>query len=93
MSQKTDAEVISQVTAYIDAAVEKNKRTEHVVMSMLVLLIVVGLGLIVYGAGTRRWELLAPGGLAQVLVFFPLRKLIQLREARCTCRSYLSSCV
>jgi hypothetical protein len=49
-------------------------------MSVLVVLIVAGLGLVVYGAASRRWELLAPGGLVQLLVFFPVRKLIQLRE-------------
>jgi hypothetical protein len=80
LSQKTDAEIIGQVTEYIDAAVGKNRRSEYVVMSVLVVLIVAGLSFVAYGAASQRWELLAPGGLAQLLVWFPVRKLIQLRE-------------
>lgn len=80
MSKKSDAEVIQQVTEYIVEAVEKNRRSEHLVILVLVVMIGTGLGLVAYGALNRSWELLAPGGLTQLLVFFPIRKLIQLRE-------------
>src|SRR5437868_6197315 len=45
VSAKTDAEVVREVTACIDAAVEKNRRTERIVVGILVALFTVGLGL------------------------------------------------
>jgi hypothetical protein len=80
LSQKTDAEVIREVTACIDAAIEKNRRTERAVIAILVSLFLAGLGLLIYGAIIRRWELLVPGGLAQLIIYFPIRRLIRLRE-------------
>jgi MFS superfamily sulfate permease-like transporter len=80
LSKKSDAEVIRQVEACIDAAIEKNRHTERIVIGVLVSLFVVGLGLMVYAAIIRRWELLVPGSLLQIILFFPIRKLIQLRE-------------
>ena len=80
MSRKSDAEVVQEVTACIDAAIEKNRRAERIVIAVLVLLFLAGLGLLVYGAAIQRWELLVPGSLVQLVIFFPVRKLIQLRE-------------
>ena len=80
MSRKTDAEVVREVTTCIDAAIEKNRRTERVVIAVLILLFLTGLGLLIYGALIRRWELLVPGGLAQLVIYFPIRRLIRLRE-------------
>jgi hypothetical protein len=75
-----DSDVIREVEACIDAAIEKNRHTERIVIGVLVTLFVAGLGLMVYAAIVQRWELLVPGSIVQVIIFFPIRKLIQLRE-------------
>jgi hypothetical protein len=80
LSAKTDAEVVREVTACIEAAVEKNRRTERVVIGILITLFAAGLGLLIYVALTQQWQLLVPGGLVQMVIFLPIRRLIQLRE-------------
>lgn len=50
------------------------------VMVVLVALFAVGLALIISGAATGRWQLLAPGGIVQMTIAFPVRRLIKLRE-------------
>jgi hypothetical protein len=80
LSGKTDAEVVREVTACIDEAIVKNRRTERVVVAILIALFLTGLGLLIYGAVIQRWELLVPGGLAQLIIYFPIRRLIRLRE-------------
>ena len=80
MSRKTDGEVVREVTASIDRAIAKNRRQEWVVIGVLVSLFAVGLGLLVFGAVTQTWALLAPGGLIQMAIVVPIRTLIRLRE-------------
>jgi len=80
LSGKTDSEVVREVTACIDAAIKKNRRTEYAVIAVLLLLFLAGLGLLIYGAVIQRWELLVPGGLVQLIIYFPIRRLIRLRE-------------
>ncbi|HTU92467.1 MAG TPA: hypothetical protein VMF69_20465 [Gemmataceae bacterium] len=80
MRKKSDTEVIREVEACIDAAIEKNRHTERIVIGVLLTLFVAGLGLMVYAVVSQRWELLVPGSIVQILLFFPIRKLIQLRE-------------
>ena len=80
MRKKSDTEVIREVESCIDAAIEKNLHTERIVIGVLVSLFAVGLGLMVYAAISQRWQLLVPGSLLQIILFFPIRKLIQLRE-------------
>jgi hypothetical protein len=77
---KTDAEVIREVTACIDEAIGKNRRTEYLAIVVLVSLFTVGLGLLIYGAVVQEWKLLAPGGIVQAIIFWPIRWLIKLRE-------------
>ncbi len=49
-------------------------------MALLVALFVAGLGLIFHGAVILSWHLLAPGGILQLVIVFPIRRLIKLRE-------------
>lgn len=77
---KRDDAVVRAVTAAIAAAVAANRRQEMLVVAVLVTLFVVGLGLLVYAAIAQAWVLLAPGGLVQVTVVFPVLRLIRLRE-------------
>ena len=69
VSKKDDAEVIREVTACIEHAIAKNRRQEWVAISILATLFSVGLSLFIYGALAHFWELLIPGGLAQVTIF------------------------
>jgi hypothetical protein len=80
LRKKPDTEVIREVEACIDAAIEKNRHMERIVIGVLVTLFVVGLGLMAYAAVSQRWELLVPGSFVQIILFFPIRRLIQLRE-------------
>jgi cytochrome b subunit of formate dehydrogenase len=79
MPSKPDAEVIREVTATIERALKKNRRTEWVVVFMLVALFVSGLSLILFGAVIQRWQLLVPGGILQLVIAFPIHVLIKLR--------------
>lgn len=68
------------MTACIEAAIAKNRRQEWVVVGSLLALFATGLALLVYGAATQAWQVLAPGGLIQSAIVFPIRRLIRLRE-------------
>lgn len=80
MSKKDTAEVVREVTACIEAAIAKNRRQEWIVIGVLLALFAIGLGLLVLGAVSQTWALLAPGGLVQVTIVFPISRLIRLRE-------------
>ena len=80
MTKKSDAEVVREVTGRIDATIAENRRTERIIVAVLLALFGVGLTLIVWGAAISRWELLVPGGLAQLTIAYPVRRLIKLRE-------------
>ncbi len=80
LSGKTDAEVIGEVTDRIDAAIAKNRRYEQVIIFLLILLFLVGLALIVWGAIIQRWELIVPGSLFELAIVFPIRQLVKLRN-------------
>jgi len=80
MTKKADADVVREVTARIDATIAENRRSERIIVVALLLLFGVGLGLIVLGASIGRWELLVPGGILQLTVAYPVRRLIKLRE-------------
>jgi hypothetical protein len=79
LSVKTDAEVIREVSERIDLAIRANRTRESIIGVVLVLLILVGLGLMIYGAAIKHWELLVPGGVTQLSIVFPVRWLIKLR--------------
>jgi hypothetical protein len=80
LSRKSDADVVREVTAVIDAAIEKNRRTERIVIVALLLFFLTGLGLLIFGAVIGRWEIFVPGGMVQLVIYFPIRRLIGLRE-------------
>ena len=80
MAKKADADVVREVTARIDTTITENRRSERVIVVSLLLLFSVGLGLIIWGASIGSWELLVPGGILQLTVAFPVRRLIKLRE-------------
>ena len=80
MSKADDAQVIREVTERIDAAIAQNRHRERIVIGALLALFAVGLGLLVWGAWTGRKELLVPGGILQLTVAYPVRRLIKLRE-------------
>lgn len=77
---KSDADVIEAVTLRIDRALKANRQHETTLVVLLVALFVTGLTLIVYGAVTGQWLVLAGGGLLKIAILYPLRLLIKLRE-------------
>lgn len=80
MTKADDARVIREVTERIDLAISQNRHRERVVIGTLLALFAVGLGLIGWGAWTGRAALLVPGGILQMTVAWPVRRLIKLRE-------------
>lgn len=54
MTKKSDAEVVREVTARIDATIAENRRTERIIVAVLLALFGVGLTLIVWGAAISR---------------------------------------
>ena len=81
VAKKTDAEIVDEVSGFIEAAINSNRRRERIVVVLLIGLFSVGLGLLILGATTERWQLLVPGGIAQLTIVLPVRALIKLREA------------
>ena len=75
-----DGEVVREVSERIDQAINDNRGRERVIVGVLIVMFVVGLGLILYGAISRSLQLLVPGGVIQVALVFPVRRLIKLRE-------------
>ena len=80
MPKKSEPDVVGEVTRYVNEAISTNRQQEWVVIALLLALFLVGLGLLVYGAYSQSWQLLAPGGIIQMAIVFPLRRLISLRE-------------
>lgn len=80
MTKKSDAEAIREVTDRIDAIIAANRHTERIIVVVLLALFAVGLTLIIWGAAVSRWELLVPGGIAQLTIAYPVKRLIKLRE-------------
>jgi hypothetical protein len=80
MPRKDDAAVIREVTAVIDAAIAANRRSERVIVLVLIALFAVGLTLILWGAYLGKWQFLVPGGILQLTIAYPVKRLIKLRE-------------
>lgn len=78
--EANDDQVVRQVTERIDSAIKENRKHEYLLVVVLILLFVVGLGLLVYGAVTKELWLLAPGGILQSTIVFPILLLVKLRE-------------
>jgi len=80
LTKKSDEDVIREVTDCIEVAIERNRRMERAVIAVLIALFLTGLGLLIFGTLVGRWQLLAPGSVVQLIIFFPIRRLISLRE-------------
>ena len=73
-------EVLPRIRSRIDEALGQNRRDAGLIAALLVAMFVVALGLILYGAAVDQWAMIAPGGLLQILILFPVRRLTKLRE-------------
>ena len=76
----TRERLIADVERRIDQALEENRRRERVVTGLLVALFVSGIGLLVYAAAVRYWPLLFAGLFLNVLVIWPIQRMIELRS-------------
>jgi hypothetical protein len=73
-------DVIKAVTTRIDLAIKRNDKLEMLFVIILVVLFLVGLGLMIGGVISQRWESFVPGGLSEVAIFYPIDRLRKLRE-------------
>jgi hypothetical protein len=81
---KREDELIREVMAEMAKAFEVARRRERLETVAILLLFVVGLGLLVFGAVTQAWQLLVPGGLVQASIVVPLQRLVKLRAEQLT---------
>ena len=68
-----------EVAKYIEEAIRKNRRTETIIIGLLVSFAVVGLGIFIGGWITGHWWAMLPGVLCEVAIVWPIQKLIELR--------------
>ncbi len=80
MSAPVTPDVIDRVTERIDRAIRRNIHLERLIIGILVTLFLSGIGLVIGGVVSQRWECFIPGGLAEVAIIFPIQKLTKLRE-------------
>lgn len=80
MTRSASGDIVREVSDRIDVAIKQNRQHERIIVTTLVLVFAAGLGLLVYGAVIREWQLLIPGGILQMLIVFPIRRLMKLRE-------------
>ncbi len=72
--------VFDAVTARIDRAIQRNGKLEMMFAIVLGTLFIVGIGLMVGGVISQRWDCFVPGGLSEVAIIYPIEKLRKLRE-------------
>jgi hypothetical protein len=80
LAKLDDAQVIREVSERIDHAISQNRQRERIVVAVLMSLFSVGLALILLGSIGNRMTLIVPGGIVQLTVAYPVRRLIKLRE-------------
>lgn len=73
-------EILRDVTARIDRAIQRNVNFERLFVFILLTLFAAGIGLMVGGVISQRWECFVPGGLSEVAIIYPIEKLRKLRE-------------
>jgi hypothetical protein len=79
-ANQNESNVAVEVGNRIDAAVALNRKHEDSIIILCVLMTLSGLTLLLWGAFKEQWTVIVSGGALQSLVFFPIRKLIKLRE-------------
>jgi hypothetical protein len=72
--------ILEAVTARIDRAIQRNVKLEKLFIVILMTLFLAGLGLMMGGVISQRWECFIPGGLSEVAIVYPIEKLRKLRE-------------
>jgi hypothetical protein len=80
MAKKTRDQVVDEVTNWINEVLRVNRRQEWVLITVLLLILAVGLGLIIYGSILQVWKLIVPGGVFAMMVTLPVTKLMELRS-------------
>lgn len=72
--------ILEAVTARIDRAIQRNVKLEWLFIVILMTLFLAGLGLMMGGVISRRWDCFIPGDLSEVAIIYPIEKLRKLRE-------------
>jgi hypothetical protein len=80
LGKKNDDELIREVCGRIDSVIERHRKSERIIIVVLIVWFITGLALIGYGASIRSWHFLGPGGVLGVSIVLPVRRLIKLRE-------------
>jgi hypothetical protein len=75
----TTDELAQEVAGYIEEAIRENRRTETIIVGLLVSFAAVGLGIFIGGWITGHWLAMLPGVLCEVAIVWPIQKLISLR--------------
>jgi hypothetical protein len=81
LAQSPREEVIAEVTKRVDEALRAHRPVYWIMVVALVTILIVGLGLLVYGAISGSWKAVVPGGLFTAMISFPIRKIWEIRES------------
>ncbi len=73
-------EIFAAVVVRIDRAIQRNSKLEMLFVFILLTLFLVGIGLMIGGVISQRWDCFVPGGLSEVAIIYPIEKLRKLRE-------------
>jgi len=75
-----DAEIVREVTEVIQGAIQRNRRIETILIAILAGIAFTGIGLLIYGAIIRSWEIALPGSISELAIAMPIRRLVTLRQ-------------
>jgi hypothetical protein len=75
-----DVDVVREVTDVIQGALNRNRRIETILIAILAGIAFTGVGLLVYGASIRSWEVALPGSISELAIVMPIRYLTRLRQ-------------
>jgi hypothetical protein len=75
-----DVDVVREVTDTIQRALQRNRRIETALLTLLGGIGATGIGFLISVVYTARWELAITGGIAELAIVMPIRELVKLRR-------------
>jgi len=75
-----DVDVVREVTDTIQKALQRNRRIETTLLTLLGGIGATGIGFLISAIYTARWELAISGGIVELAIVMPIRELVKLRR-------------
>ena len=87
MVDEPDLGLIDKVRTRLETAIQNTEKREKRSVAGLVVILLVGLTLLAYGAFGHHLEFLATGGLLGAVIVFPVNSLLRIRSQYLTLRA------